>query len=110
MNKRDFDEWFSTFTDSINGYNYYTDFEKVYNKASQLKPEIYLLNSLVGSKNIEAEFETLLHRFPDCLKAIPILLAVRNPALFCRDGNGSFNYTFDSPTPPIPQYSYFHAN
>ena len=28
--KRDFNNWFTNFTDSIATYEYYTDFEKVY--------------------------------------------------------------------------------
>ena len=33
-----------------------------------------ILNSLVGSKNIEKEFEDILRKYPECLKAIPILV------------------------------------
>lgn len=53
---RNFEEWLKTFRDSINDYDYYTDFAKVYEHAEKLKPEIYLLNSLVGAKNIERDF------------------------------------------------------
>ena len=37
MKKRDFSEWLSTFRRSINGYEYYTDFKKVYENAERLK-------------------------------------------------------------------------
>lgn len=56
MKKRDFSEWLSTFRRSINGYEYYTDFKKVYENAERLKVEICILNSLVGSSDIETEF------------------------------------------------------
>ena len=46
MKKRDFSEWLSTFRRSINGYEYYTDFKKVYENAERLKVEICILNSL----------------------------------------------------------------
>lgn len=55
---RNFEDWLATFHAAIN--DYYTDFAKVHEKAARLKPEIYLLNSLVGSKDIERDFENLL--------------------------------------------------
>ena len=77
MKKRIFEDWFKTFRDSINTYDYYTDFEKVYRNVESLKIEINILNSLIGSKNIERDFENLLLKYPECLKVIPVLLAVR---------------------------------
>ena len=62
MNKRIFDYWLKTFRQSINEYGYYTDFDTVYKKAETYKVEINILNSLVGSKDIETEFENLLNR------------------------------------------------
>lgn len=100
---RNFEAWLATFRASINDYNYYTDFAKVYANAEQLKAEIYLLNSLVGSKDIETDFENLVARYPDCLKAVPILLAVRAEEIFCRDTN----YRFDAPNQSVAQYKYF---
>ena len=100
---RNFDDWLATFRNSINGYDYYTDFAKVYENAKRLKPEIYLLNSLVGSKDIERDFENLLAKYPAYLKAVPILLAVRQSEIFCADTN----YNFDKPTQSVEQYKHF---
>ena len=55
--KRNFTEWLSTFTDSISTYKYYIDFETVYKNAEEYKVELNILNSLIGSKNIEKEFK-----------------------------------------------------
>jgi type II restriction enzyme len=100
---RNFEEWLATFRSSINGYDYYTDFQKVYANAQSLKAEIYLLNSLVGAENIERDFENLLTKYPECLKAIPILLVVRAEEIFCCDTN----YRFDEPNQSVEQYKYF---
>ena len=100
---RIFEQWLSTFRPSINRYDYYTDFAKVYENAERLKLEINILNSLVGSKDIEADFEKILSRYPECLKAIPILLAVRQSEIFCADTN----YNFDTPTQSVEQYKNF---
>ncbi len=107
MDSRVFSQWLKTFRASINGYDYYTDFETVYLNAQTYKKEIYLLNSLVGSKSIEADFEELLAKYPECLKALPILLAVRNHEIYCQDENGSLVYRFDKQTQTLEQYKYF---
>ena len=100
---RNFEAWLATFRDSINGYDYYTDFAKVYENAERLKVQIYILNSLVGSEDIERDFDNLLKKYPECLKAIPILLAVRATEIFCDDTN----YKFNTPNQSVEQYKYF---
>lgn len=107
MSSRNFSDWLSTFRPSINGYGYYTDFAKVYENANELKVEISILSSLIGSKDIENDFENLLEKYPTCLKAIPILLAVRENEIYCQDSNGAFNYKFDRKVQTVEQYKYF---
>lgn len=107
MKKRIFSDWLSTFRQSINGYGYYADFEKVYENAERLKIEISILNSLVGSKNIEADFESVITKYPECVKALPILLAVRENEIYCQDENGAVNFCFDKITQSVDQYKYF---
>ncbi len=104
---RNFDIWLSKFRESISTYAYYTDFETVYRNAEKYKVEINILNSLVGSKNIEKEFEDLIGRYPECLKAIPLLLAVRSNEIYCQDKNGAVNYNFSKQEQTIEQYKYF---
>ncbi len=105
--KRIFTYWLNTFRPSINGYGYYTDFGTVYEKAESLKVEINILNSLVGSKTIEKDFEKLLEKYPECLKAIPILLAVRENEIFCQDEKGALVYNFSKKEQSVEQYKYF---
>ncbi len=105
--KRDFSSWLDTFRQSINGYGYYTDFAKVYENAEKLKLEINILNSLIASQDIEKDFENILKKYPECLKAIPILLAVREREIYCQDESGAINYSFDKQLQSIEQYKYF---
>lgn len=107
MERRTFEKWHSTFRDSINGYGYYTDFSKVYENAGRLKIEINILNSLIGVNDIEAEFETVLSKYPQCLRAIPLLLAVRESEIYCQDANGAVTYCFDREKQSVEQYKYF---
>lgn len=94
MANRDFKEWLSGFRASIADYKYYTDFEKVYRNVEAIKIELHLLNSLIGSKNIEQDFVSLLTRYPETIKCIPILLAVRASEIHCQDYKGAYLYAF----------------
>ena len=92
---RDFNTWLSGFRDSIADYGYYIDFEKVHRNVDSVKIELNILNSLIGSKNIEEDFENLLNKYPEVLKCIPLLLAVRANEIYCQDKNGGYLYQFD---------------
>ena len=94
-NKRNFNEWLSGFRDSIADYGYYIDFEKVHRNVDNIKVELNILNSLIGSKNIEADFESLMRKYPEVLKCIPLLLVVRANEIYCQDENGGHLYEFD---------------
>ena len=59
MDKRNFEEWLDTMIDSIANFEYYIDFETIYKNAEIYKVELNVLNSLIGSKNIEKEFESI---------------------------------------------------
>lgn len=74
---RNFNEWLSTMRDSIATYDYYTDFEKVYKNTNSIKLELNILNSLIGSSSIREDFLSLLKKYPEILRAIPILIAKR---------------------------------
>lgn len=107
MNKRNFDEWLKKFRMSISGYGYYVDFNKVIGNVENIKVELNILNSLIGSKNIEDDFEMILKRYPETLKCIPILLAVRQNKIFAQDEDGAFLYDFNKGNYEIEQYKIF---
>lgn len=95
MSKRDFNTWLSGFRDSIADYGYYIDFEKVHRNVDNIKIELNILNSLIGSKSVEADFEGLMRKYPEVLKCIPLLLAVRANEIYCQDENGGYLFQFD---------------
>ncbi len=92
---RNFNAWLSGFRDSIADYGYYIDFEKVHRNVDNIKVELNILNSLIGSKNIEVDFENLMRKYPEVLKCIPLLLAVRANEIYCQDENGGYLFQFD---------------
>lgn len=107
MKGRDFDLWRSKFRKSISSYDYYVDFEKVKKNVDDIKIELNILNSLVGSKNIESDFEKVVNKYPETLKCIPILLAVRADELYAQDEDGAFDYNFKNINQSVEQYKIF---
>lgn len=105
--KRNFLEWFGNFKESIADYNYYIDFRKVYNNVDKIKIELNILNSLLGSQNIEKDFEKIVEKYPEVLKCIPILLAVRANEIFVIDEDGEFKYNFEKINMPLENYKIF---
>lgn len=107
MAKRNFTDWLSKFRSSIANYSYYVDFEKVHRNVDGIKVELNILNSLIGSKNIENNFENIVAKYPETLRCIPLLLAVREKEIYAIDGDGEFTYNFKKANYSVEQYKVF---
>ena len=107
MASRDFNTWLSSFRYSIADFGYYIDFAKVYKNVDSIKIELNILNSLIGSKNIESDFESLIAKYPETLKCIPILLAVREYEIFAGENGDVKLYTFNKQINTIEDYKLF---
>ncbi|NMA50493.1 MAG: restriction endonuclease [Mollicutes bacterium] len=105
--KRNFNDWLDNFKTSISNYGYYVDFEKIYDTAEKYKVEINILNSLIGSKNIEKDFEKIILKYPDTLEVIPSLLAVRSSEIFIKDQSDEYLFNFNKLVYSIEDYSKF---
>lgn len=110
---RSFNTWLAGFRDSIADYGYYIDFKKVHRNVDEIKVGLNILNSLIGSKKIKEDFKALIKTYPEVLKCIPMLLAVRANEIYCQDENGGHLYQFDFGKYPLnshahyERYSYF---
>lgn len=104
---RNFKEWLATFRPCISNYSYYTNFSKVYTNVNKLKIELNILNSLIGSKNIEEEFSKIIIKYPETLKCIPILLAVRANKVYAIDADGEYEFSFKKCNYTIDEYQMF---
>src|SRR5699024_8846020 len=106
--KRNFAEWLLTFTDSIADYKYYIDFETIYKKAEKYKIELNIMNSVIGSLNIEKDFEELIIKYTEIIKCIPTLLAFRQYEILVLDHDGNkFDYNFKKINYSVEQYKIF---
>lgn len=107
MMNRNFNDWLSKFKASISDYTYYVDFEKIYKNVDKVKVELNILNSLIGSKNIEEEFQNILIKYPETLECIPLLLAVRSREIFVKDEINEYLFKFDKMVYSIKDYIKF---
>ena len=92
---RDFNKWLASFRPSIADYKYYVDFEKVFSNVEAIRIPLNILNSLIGSKNIEDDFKSILTKYPETLKCIPILLAKREYDIMAMDAEGQIDFHFN---------------
>lgn len=108
--KRNFETWLSTMKDSIASWTYYTDFKKVYANVNKIKVELNILNSLIGSKDIDNEFISVVKQYPKVLNVIPILLAKREKEIKVNDPTENYVFNFIKMNYTIEQYALFMRN
>jgi type II restriction enzyme len=105
--KKDFDTWLNTMRASINSYDFYVDFPKVYANIEDVKVELNIMNSLIASPKIEEDFLALLRNYPQILKCLPLLLAVRQKEIYASDSDGTYLFDFKSMNYSAEQYAIF---
>ncbi len=61
----------------ITQWDYFVNWEKVYENVIPFEKELNLLNVLIGKEDIEKELTALIIEYPKVINAIPLLLAIR---------------------------------
>lgn len=79
--KKDFNNLITTFKSSIKTWDYFVNWNKVFSNSSELEIALNKLNYLLGKENLKEEFVKLYSSNPDIVKALPVLLAVRENKL-----------------------------
>lgn len=59
-------------------FDFFIDWSKVFQNVENIEVELNILNYLVGKNNIKDEFRNLITRYPEIVKIIPILIAIRD--------------------------------
>lgn len=75
--KKDFSHLVSTFKSSIKTWDYFVNWNKVFANSADLEITLNKLNYLLGKDDLQGEFYKLYESNPDIVKALPVLLAVR---------------------------------
>ena len=79
--QKDFNNLITTFKSSIKTWDYFVNWKKVFGNSSNLEITLNKLNYLLGKENLKEEFKKLYSSNPDIIKALPVLLAVRENKL-----------------------------
>ncbi len=69
------------FKSSIKTWDYFVNWDKVTTNSADLEISLNKLNYLLGKENLKEEFVKLYESNPDVIKALPVLLAVRENKL-----------------------------
>lgn len=77
--------------DGILQWNYFVNWNKVYNNVIPYEKELNLLNVLIGKEDVEKELTDLILEYPKVVNAIPLLLAIR----FRREKDQKINILID---------------
>lgn len=79
-NAATFDYLLSTLKDSIKGWDYFVNWEKVFSNLTAVEVKLNILNTLIGKpkSDIKGIARELFSKYPDVTTAIPILLACRD--------------------------------
>ena len=75
--KKDFKKLVNTFKNSIKTWDYFVNWKKVFSNSSELEIILNKLNYLLGKQYLKKEFIKLYSSNPDIIKALPVLLAIR---------------------------------
>jgi len=92
-----------TLAETNRTYDFFVDWQKVHQNVDSLKVELAILSSIVGSTQPEDELRSLLRRYPEATRAIPILVAVREQRFkVLEDVGAAFQYSeFDFRALPL---------
>lgn len=80
------------FKDKITRWDYFVNWEKVILNVQLFEKELNILNYLIGKSNIEKEAYELFKEYPESIKAIPTLLAVRENSVDILIDTKNFKY------------------
>lgn len=93
--KKDFNNLITTFKSSIKTWDYFVNWKKVFANKSDLEISLNKLNYLLGKEDLKEEFGNLYSSNPDIIRALPVLLAVREHQLEIFDKTSKTSEFFD---------------
>jgi type II restriction enzyme len=87
-----FDKITGSFKDKITRWDYFVNWRKVIINVQLFEKELNILNYLIGKENLEKEAFDLFKKYPEAIKAIPTLLAVREGIIDVLIDTKTFKY------------------
>jgi type II restriction enzyme len=87
-----FEKITQSFKEKITRWDYFVNWDKVIINVRMFEKELNILNYLIGKNNLEKEAFDLFKKYPESIKAIPTLLAVRESVVDVLIDNKNFKY------------------
>lgn len=85
LNSQDENELFNKITKSfkskITQWNYFVNWQKVLRNIEPVETELNILNTLIGKTDLKSEINSIIKKYPNVIKAFPILLAIRENSI-----------------------------
>ena len=98
LNLQNEDELFqkitSSFKEKITKWDYFVNWKKVIINVELYEKELNILNYLIGKPNLKEEAYNLIKEYPEVIRAIPTLLAVRECAVEVLIDSKNFTYKY----------------
>lgn len=76
-----FDSISMSFTDKITTWDYFVNWQKVFQNVSSLEQQLNILNYLIGKEDFDAEAKGLLKKYPEVITCFPALIAIRDSSI-----------------------------
>ena len=86
-----------SFKEKITKWDYFVNWQKVFENITPIEKELNLLNVLIGKEDIEKEAYLLIKEYPQVIKAFPTLIAIREKSVDILIDTKNFiykNYSF----------------
>ncbi|NCB49193.1 MAG: restriction endonuclease [Alphaproteobacteria bacterium] len=83
----------NNFKETINGFDFFVDWDKVLKKYSNVEIFLNILNVLIGKENIEEELRSILKEYPKLIQILPCLIALRDKKIKLLSNSRSFEFS-----------------
>jgi type II restriction enzyme len=104
--KKNFERYLSNLKPTVSGFDWFIEFEKIYENTNQFKDVLSELKTVLKSKKSTEEFRVFYNKNINALKVIPLLLATRLNVITIYDKK-FITYNFSEPTNTPEQYIEF---
>lgn len=89
-----FNKFIETLIPSIKSFDYFVNWSKVDTNVQKIIIELNILNSLITSTDFKNDFLNLIVNYPNIVKTIPVLLAVRDSHLKILDKTDDNEFSY----------------
>jgi type II restriction enzyme len=104
--KKNFERYLSNLKPTVSGFDWFIEFEKIYENTNKFKDVLSELKTVLKSKKSTEEFRVFYNKNINALKVIPLLLATRLKVITIYDKK-FITYNFSEPTNTPEQYIEF---